>query len=219
MLRRVLMVVPVVAIAVAGSTACATKKFVRTQVGEVNDKVTTLSTTVEQNQQRTDSRIAEVDSKVGAVDQKATAAGSAATEARTAAEGAAAKADAADKAMRKLVYEVTLSEAQGNFRFNRAELPDNAKAALDKMVADLTSDPKAVYFEIEGHTDAVGGKGYNDGLGLRRAEAVKEYLYAQHQVPLHKMNVISYGEAKPIASNSNRSGRAENRRVVIRVVG
>ena len=53
---------------------------------------------------------------------------------------------------------------------------------------------------------------------MERAEAVKRYLYEQHQVPLHKMNVISYGEEKPVAPNNNREGRAQNRRVVVKVL-
>ena len=53
---------------------------------------------------------------------------------------------------------------------------------------------------------------------LERAEAVKRYLYEQHQIPLHKMNAISYGEDKPAAENKTRAGRAQNRRVVIKVL-
>ena len=80
------------------------------------------------------------------------------------------------------------------------------------------SDPKNVYIEIEGHTDNVGSENGNFELGLMRAEAVKRYLYMQHQVPLHKINIISYGEQKPVAPNNTRDGRAQNRRVVIRVL-
>jgi outer membrane protein OmpA-like peptidoglycan-associated protein len=58
----------------------------------------------------------------------------------------------------------------------------------------------------------------NERLGLARAEAVKRYLYEHHQIPLHKMNVISYGEEKPVAPNNTRVGRAQNRRVVIKVL-
>jgi outer membrane protein OmpA-like peptidoglycan-associated protein len=47
---------------------------------------------------------------------------------------------------------------------------------------------------------------------------VKRYLYEQHQVPLHKMNVISYGEERPVAPNTTKAGRAQNRRVVIKVL-
>ena len=54
--------------------------------------------------------------------------------------------------------------------------------------------------------------------GLERAEAVQRYLYEQYQIPLHKMNVISYGEDKPAAPNKTKAGRAQNRRVVIKVL-
>ena len=64
----------------------------------------------------------------------------------------------------------------------------------------------------------VGDKELNYQLGLERAEAVKRYLYAQHQIPLHKINVISYGESKPVSPNKTRTGRAENRRIVVRVL-
>jgi outer membrane protein OmpA-like peptidoglycan-associated protein len=98
---------------------------------------------------------------------------------------------------RKLVYEVTLSEDQGQFKSGKFELPDTAKARLDEVIGQLKSDTKNVFIEIEGHTDNVGDKTFNESLGMERAEAVKRYLYEQHQIPLHKMNVISYGEEKP----------------------
>ena len=220
-MRRMFLALTITAIAVTGSTACATKKFVNTQVGEVDGKVTTLSGEVERNQER----IGEVDAKAGAAaeaaraaDAKAAQAGDAAAAARVAASEVGVKTEALDKATRRLVYEVVLSEAQGGFKFGTADLPDGAKQAVDKVIADLQSDPKAVWFEIEGHTDNIGNPRYNERLGLQRAEAVKRYLYETHQVPLHKMNVISYGEDKPASDNKTRDGRAENRRVVIRML-
>jgi outer membrane protein OmpA-like peptidoglycan-associated protein len=221
MMKRLLMVVPVVALAIGGSTACATKKFVRGEVGAVNDKVGTLSQQLEQNEQRTkenEQKIALADQKAGVADQKAVAAGSAAQEAKSAAAAVDAKADAIDKANKKLVYEVVLSEAEGGFKFGKAILPDAARAQLDKMIADLQSDPKAVWFEVEGHTDAIGDAKNNEHLGLERAEQVKRYLYETHKVPLHKINVISYGETKPASTNKTKAGRAENRRIVVRVL-
>ena len=131
---------------------------------------------------------------------------------------AAGKADAVDKATKRLVYEVVLSEDEGNFKFAKTVLPDEAKAKLDQLVASLKADPKGAYFEIEGHTDNVGDPKTNERIGLERAESVKRYLYEQHQIPLFKINVISYGEAKPIAPNKTRDGRAQNRRVVIKVL-
>jgi outer membrane protein OmpA-like peptidoglycan-associated protein len=213
------------ALTVAIAPACATKKFVRTEVGNVNEKVDTLGGTVEETQERTRRN----EERIGTVDQKAEAAGRSATEARSAADAAAAAAKDVDSrlgtrinevetASRRLVYEVTLSEDQGNFKFGAAELPDEAKARLDELVNTLKANPQGVFIEIEGHTDNVGSATLNERLGLERAEEVKRYLYEQHQVPLHKINVISYGEDKPVAPNNSREGRAQNRRVVVKIL-
>jgi outer membrane protein OmpA-like peptidoglycan-associated protein len=216
------------ALTVAVAPACATKKFVRGEVGNVNTKVDTLTGTVEETQERTRRN----EERIGAVDEKAEAAGKSASSARAAADAAAAAAKevdgkvvtvnnrvtAVEAASRRLIYEVTLSEDQGNFAFNKATLPDEAKARLDKMVSDLKADPKGIFIEIEGHTDNRGTPEINQKIGMERAEAVKRYLYEQHQVPLHKINVISYGEEKPVAPNNTRDGRAQNRRVVVKVL-
>jgi peptidoglycan-associated lipoprotein len=227
-MRKLFCAVPIVLIAVSGSTACASKKFVRTSVGEVNDKVDSMGRSIEETQERTrknEGRIIEVDQKAAAAQQSATQANDAATAARSAANDAGSKAteagnkfDTMDKANKRLVYEVVLSEDQGNFKFGKTDLPDTARQRLDEMVSQLKQDPKAVFLEIEGHTDNVGGKFVNDKVGLERAEAVKRYLYEQYQIPLHKMNVISYGEDKPVAPNKTKAGRAQNRRVVIKVL-
>jgi peptidoglycan-associated lipoprotein len=230
-MRKFLVAIPVVMLAV-GSTACATKKFVRTSVGEVNDKVDSLGRSLEETQERTrqnESKITDVDQRAqaaaNAASQTAQAAQTSANQANTAASTAnttattaVSKADALDKASKRLVFETVLSEDEGNFKFAKTVLPDEAKAKLDQMITQLKADPKGAYFEIEGHTDNVGDKVTNERIGLERAEAVKRYLYEQHQIPLHKMNVISYGEAKPVAPNKTRDGRAQNRRVVIKVL-
>jgi peptidoglycan-associated lipoprotein len=220
--------VSVLALTMAVVPACATKKLVRTEVGAVNGKVDTLKTVVEETQERT----RQTETKTAAVDAKAEAAGRSAVDARAAADAARLAADGAGNAAkavdgrvtavetssRRLIYEVTLSEDQGNFLFNGAALPDATKARLDQMVNQLKADPKGIFIEIEGHTDNVGTAAYNEHLGLERAEVVKRYLYEQHQVPLHKINVISYGEDKPVAPNKTREGRGQNRRVVVRVL-
>ena len=220
--------VVVLGLTMAVAPACATKKLVRTEVGAVNGKVDTLKTALEETQERT----RQTETRVGAVDAKAEAAGRSAVDARAAADAAATAANAAanstkqvdarlsvtEAAARRLIYEVTLSEDQGNFKFGGAALPDAARARLDEMVNQLKTDPKGVFIEIEGHTDNVGNTVYNEHLGLERADIVKRYLYEQHQVPLHKINVISYGEDKPVAPNNTRTGRAQNRRVVVRVL-
>ena len=228
MLRKFFVAVPVAVLAIGGSTACATKKFVRTQVGEVNEKVDSQGRSIEETQERVrrnEGRISEVDQRAGAAAQSAQQANEAASAANTAASNAASRAnevggrvDTMDKANRRLVYEVVLSEDQGNFKFGKSTLPDEAKQAIDQMVSQLKQDPKNIYIEIEGHTDSIGDKVMNERLGLARAEAVKRYLYEQYQIPLHKMNVISYGKDKPVAPNKTKAGRAQNRRVVVKVL-
>jgi peptidoglycan-associated lipoprotein len=221
MMKKLVLVVPVLALALSGTSACATKKFVRTNVGEVNDKVDTLSKSVEENQERTkanEARIGQVDQRVAAVDSKAGQAGQRADAAYSAAEAVNTRAEAIEKAARRLVYEVVLSEDKGNFKFGKAVMPDEAKTELDTLVQQLKAEPKGAYIEIEGHTDSAGTPQGNYQLGLDRAENVKRYLYEQHQVPLHRINVISYGEDKPIAPNKTRDGRSQNRRVVIKVL-
>ena len=231
-MRKSLFAASMLALTVAVAPACATKKFVRSEVGNVNSKVDTLSGTLEETQERTRQN----EGRIGEVDKKAEAAGRSATDARAAADAAAAaaaavgaKANEANTATngrvdevvassRRLVYTVTLSEDQGNFKFGKTDLPDEAKMRLDEVIAQLKANPNNIFIEIEGHTDNVGGKELNEKLGAERAEAVKRYLYEQHQIPLHKINVISYGEDKPVAPNTTKDGRAQNRRVVIKVL-
>jgi outer membrane protein OmpA-like peptidoglycan-associated protein len=224
-MRKSIVVVAVSLVTLAVAPACATKGFVRTSVGEVNDKVGTLGKSLEETQER----VRQNEQKIGEVDQKAGAANAAAGEAHKAADAAANKAvevgktaearsAAIEAESRKLIFETVLSEDRGRFKIGDSELPDDAKHAIDSMVSGLKTDKKAVWIEIEGHTDNVGEERYNETLGLKRAEAVKKYLYEAHQVPLHKINVISYGESRPVAPNNTKDGRAQNRRVVIKVL-
>ena len=227
-MRRFFMAVPIALLVVGGSTACATKKFVRASVGDVNDKVDSLGKSVEETQERVrrnEGRISEVDQRAASAAQSAQqandaagAANSAASAAHSAATEVGGRVDTMDKTNRRLVYEVVLSEDQGNFKFGKTVLPDEAKQKIDEMVAQLKQDPKNIYLEIEGHTDNVGPKMINEKIGLERAQAVQRYLYEQYQVPLHKMNIISYGQEKPVAPNKTKEGRAQNRRVVIKVL-
>ncbi|OFV89672.1 MAG: hypothetical protein A3G76_08295 [Acidobacteria bacterium RIFCSPLOWO2_12_FULL_65_11] len=232
MWRKLFVAVPVAALAIGGSTACASKGFVKTSVGELgtelNTKVDSLGRSIEETQERTrtnEGRISEVDQKANAATQSAqqantaaAAAGTAAAAARTAATDVNTKVDVLDKSNRRLVYEVVLNSENGNFKFGQASLPDEVKQKLDGIVQQLKQDPKNVFIEIEGHTDNVGPKEVNERVGLERAEATKRYLYQQYQIPLHKMNVISYADEKPVAPNTTKEGRAQNRRVVIKVL-
>ena len=220
MRKMVMTAVAIVALGM-GSTGCASKKFVNGRVGEVNDKVTTLSQDLEKTQERTrnnEKMIGEVDARAAAAGQRADAAGRSAADAMSAANATDKRLSDFDLAQKRLVYEVVLSEDKARFANGKATLAPEAKGEVDKLITELAANPQNYFLEIEGHTDSRGSVESNDRLGLKRAEAVKRYLYEQHKVPLHKMNVISFGETKPAAPNTTRAARAQNRRVVIKVL-
>src|SRR3954467_9123981 len=135
MLRKFFVATTITVFAI-GSTACATKKFVRSSVGEVNEKVDPQGGASDETQERTrrtEGRISEVDQKAGAAGQAAQAAHDAANAANSAAEKAAtvgneanSKIDTFDKASKRLVYEVVLSEDQDNLKGAKTTLPEKA---------------------------------------------------------------------------------------------
>ena len=220
-MKRFVSALVITGLAITGTSACATKKMVRQRVGEVDQKVDTLSKSVEETQQRTranEGRIGEVDQKAAAAGQAAQAANARAEEAYGAAGKVNARADAIEAKNKRLVYEVVMSEDKGGFKFGQSKIPAEMQTQIDELVTQLKANPNGGFIEIEGHTDNVGTAKTNEEIGLARAEAVKKYLYDQYQIPLHKMNVISYGEDKPIAPNKTKDGRAQNRRVVIKVL-
>ena len=222
-IRKTLLSVPLVVGVAAGSIAC--KGYVNQGIAEVNEKVETLSEALKETQEQTRKNaagVAEAQGQAQAAGQSAGDAGRSAAGAGSAAAAADTKAEAAGRTterLMRLLYEVVLSAEQGNFGFGQSELPERTKGEFDRLVDRLKADSSQnVYIEIEGHTDSTGDAAINERLGLERAEAVKRYLHESHEVPLHRMNVISYGEEKPIAPNDTRDGRARNRRVVLRVL-
>jgi peptidoglycan-associated lipoprotein len=220
-MRQLIISVAAISIMAGAGSACATKKFVRGQVDEVNGKVETLGQSLEQTQQQTREnagRITQVDQKADAANAAAMTAQNSASQAQNSANAAGARAAAVETASKRLIFQVVISDAEGNFKLGKADLPDDVRAKLDELANKLKADPNGQYIEIEGHTDSTGSKPTNDALGLARAENVKRYLYETYQIPLHKINVISYGEEKPVAPNNTRDGRAQNRRVVIKVL-
>ncbi len=191
------------------ASGCATKKYVQQETGSVHTRVDDVEQQVEENQteiRRTNEQLGENERRIGEVSKTAQEALERAQEAGKLAEG-------------KLLYETVLTDDKVRFGFDQAELSDGARAALDEFARQLKTEyDRNVYVEIQGHTDATGPDQYNLELGLQRAEAVRRYLNREHDIPLHRMSVISYGEAESIADNGTRQGRAQNRRVVLVVL-
>jgi len=203
-------------VALVSSSGCVTKKLFRENVEETDVRVAAAESGIEANERRIDDLKSETDSKLAEVDGKAQRA----TEVGNSAMVRAAEAaEAADEAARgRLIWSVTLSDERVKFSFGQAAIPDEAKAVIDDLVGKIKAYGKAVFIEVEGHTDNTGGEDYNEALGLKRAMAVRNYMNKQGGIPLHAMNVISFGESQPVADNSTAEGRAQNRRVVIHVL-
>lgn len=182
-------------------TGCATKKYVKKETGAVGTRVDEVQGQVEEAQTRLDTH----DRQIGETS-------------RTAQEALKRAQDAGKLAEGKFLYETVLTDEKVKFGFDMSELSPEAQAALDQFAEQLKGENKNVYVEIQGHTDSVGSDNYNEELGLLRAEAVRRYLSQAHKFPLHRINIISYGENAPVSDNSNREGRSQNRRVALVVL-
>ena len=201
-----------VLVAAFGLTGCATKKWVNEQVsafGQVtNTKIHEVQNSVEANQKA----ISELSAKQAALETEV-------AKLSETANDALMRAEAANKlAKGKFVYEETMAFNDVTFSFNGSSLSDEAKAALDAFAAKAKKMTENAYIEIQGHTDNIGSESYNLKLGQKRANAVMHYLNMEAGLPLFRMNSTSYGEYKPIADNSTKAGRAQNRRVTLVVL-
>ena len=135
------------------------------------------------------------------------------------AQDALERATAAGKlAAGKMAYEVVLSEDKVKFGTNKTALSKQAMQALDEFAARVKAENRGVYIEVQGHTDSIGSAAHNHKVGQQRAEAVRSYLHSKGGIPLHRLSAMSYGESMSVASNMNRAGRAQNRRVVLVVL-
>jgi outer membrane protein OmpA-like peptidoglycan-associated protein len=172
---------------------CATKDYVNKQVATVDTHVADVS-----------ARVTEHDGKLANLDQTTRDALERATAAGKLAEG-------------KFLYSEVLSDDSMKFPINKAELSPEAQQRLDAFIEKLKTDNRNVYVEVQGHTDNKGAKDYNYKLGEERAEAVRRYLN-QHGVALNRIGTISYGPDAPVAPNNDRTGRQQNRRVVLIVL-
>jgi OmpA-OmpF porin, OOP family len=105
-----------------------------------------------------------------------------------------------------------------NFKVGSAVLTPDAKMMLDEVAAQAKIE-KGFVLEVRGFASADGSTSLNDRLSERRSEAVVRYLAQQHQIPLRRIILpFGYGEAIPVADNSTREGRMQNRRVEVKVL-
>jgi len=112
----------------------------------------------------------------------------------------------------------TQATAAVTFRVNSAVLSPEAKHQLDEFAAK-TTNAKAFMIEVAGHTDSTGGEAKNFRLSQQRAESVVQYLAVAHKIPLRRfVTPMGYGKTEAVADNTTAEGRAQNRRVEVKMM-
>jgi len=188
-------------------TGCATKKYVLQETAVLDQKVEAVESAIEESQKRIkehDETLATLGSLISQQESEFDKFDSKIEEVKKYAKG-------------KLILQEVIVNKESKFKIDSYELSAEVKEILDKFVMMLIAQDKGVYLEIRGHTDSSGPESWNLALGKKRAEAVMEYFHKKYNIPLHRMEVISYGSSEPVADNATRDGRAQNRRVEILV--
>ena len=104
------------------------------------------------------------------------------------------------------------------FRVNSAVLSPQAKQQLDEFAAKV-ANAKAYTIEVAGHTDSTGGEAKNFRLSRQRADAVVQYLAVNHKIPLRRfVTPMGFGKTEAVADNTTATGRAQNRRVEVKML-
>jgi OOP family OmpA-OmpF porin len=226
--KHTLLMCLIAAIGLFAEMGCATKNYVKKQVDPVSGRVDELTEVTKRNENaikdvdaRAQAGIQGVQAKTTEADEKAAAADRKALEAQQMAKSADTKISGVESGLNKKISNIDsykpVENASVNFKFNEAELSDEAKAALDQL-AGKVQGAKGYVLEIQGFTDSVGTESYNLGLSQKRSESVVRYLAQQHQIPLFRMYILGLGEAKQVEDNKTKEGRAANRRVEITVL-
>lgn len=185
-----------------------------------------------QSAQALDTRVTPVEERVSAAEQNAqrlsgqidelmaisNAAKGGAKAAQETADAAVAGVNATNKRISDLDDYTVQTTATVNFRVASAVLSPEAKTQLDQ-VATAASSLKGYMIEVTGFASAEGGTKLNKNLSERRAQAVKDYLIEQHNIPLRRLTTsYGYGELQPVADNTTREGREQNRRVEVKLL-
>ena len=206
------------------TAGCATKNYVRKETTPVINKVNELDDLTARNTRdikdvdtRAQKGIQDVTAKATEADQKAQAAGQQATQAHELATTATNRVTSLANTVANLDTYKPVVESTVHFGFDQANLTKKAKETLDQLGSEIPNT-KHYIVVVDGNTDSTGPSEYNYKLSQRRADAVINYLASKYDIPAHKIYVIGLGEDKPAAPNKNTKGRAENRRVDVRLM-
>jgi outer membrane protein OmpA-like peptidoglycan-associated protein len=187
--------------------------------------VESRATPLEERASASEGRLSEVEQNAqklsGQLDELAAVSNAArggAKAAQETADSAVAGVNATNDRISALDDYVPQDTAAVNFRVGSAVLTVDGKAKLD-AIATKALNAKGYVLEVTGFADATGNTERNRVLSQRRADAVIRYLVEQHQIPLRRIvTPYGFGESNPIADNKSRDGRAQNRRVEVKVL-
>jgi len=208
----------------AATVGCTSKNYVKQQTTPLINKTNELDDLTAKNSKdikdvdaRAQAGIAAVNSKTADVEQKAQVAGQNAATAQQMADAANSRVGVLTNTVANLDNYHAVAETSVKFGFNRDVLTPKAKEALDQLAGSIAAT-KGYIIALEGGTDSVGPADYNYDLSQRRANSVIQYLASKYNVPAHKIYVIGLGKDKPVETNKTSTGRADNRRVDVRLM-
>lgn len=189
-------------------------RTVDTRVDPVENRVGTAENRISQVEQNAERLSGQID-ELAAVSN---AARGGAKAAQATADAAVAGVNATNERISALDDYVVQDTSAINFRTNSAVLSADAKEQLDG-VATRALNAKGYVIEISGYTDSTGSIQKNRVLSQRRADAVVRYLAENHRIPLRRIvTPFGYGETQSVAENNTREGRAQNRRVEVKIL-
>jgi OOP family OmpA-OmpF porin len=212
------------AASMAATVGCSSKNYVKSQTTPLINKTNELDDLTAKNTKdikdvdaRVQSGLAAVNAKTDDVEQKAQTAGQNAAQAQQMADAANGRVGVLTNTVANLDNYHPVAETSVKFGFNKDNLTPKSKEALDTLAGSIAST-KGYIIALEGGTDSVGSADYNYDLSQRRANSVIQYLASKYNVPAHKIYVIGLGKDKPVETNKTTAGRADNRRVDVRLM-
>jgi OOP family OmpA-OmpF porin len=212
------------AASMAATVGCSSKNYVKSQTTPLINKTNELDDLTAKNTRdikdvdaRAQAAIQAVNAKTTEVETKTQTAAQNAQQAQQMADAANGRVGVLTNTVANLDNYHAVAETSVKFGFDKDNLTPKAKEALDQLAGQIAST-KGYIIALEGGTDSVGAADYNYDLSQRRANSVIQYLATKYNVPAHKIYVIGLGKDKPVEDNKTKAGRADNRRVDVRLM-
>ncbi len=206
---------------VLSASACATKKYARNRINERVAPLEQRTGELEETSRRNTQDINALNTNVKDIGGRAERAQSQADTALARADQANSRATTVEQSVGELRENLDKFALQNtatvNFKVDSWQLSPEAMTDLDQLAGQI-KDRNNFILEIQGFADISGSENYNNQLTQKRAEAVRRYLAEKHSISLYRMHVLGFGTVRPVADNTTKEGRAQNRRVEIHLL-